>query len=210
MNKKRLMEMIWTDFVQVYTNINYSSLLCEQLREKQNNIYFWAIYACFGLPTIFSLIASKYGVENDWLFWGVVLLILFIPLCVRVKNKKLIYSWFGIYEKKVDELLKLNEDLDHYKYELLKLYFQVDCMSERSHKWGEIQMRYEKLNSDNSRYITEHDRITGKIDKDIEKKAQLKTQTMIINSNYYGREDSTTGQSGVTEGATTVSSTRAM
>ena len=202
MNKKRLMEMIWTDFVQVYTNINYSSLLCEQLREKQNDIYFWAIYACFGLPTIFSLIASKYGVKNDWLFWGVVVIILVLPLFVRIKNKKLIYSWFGIYEKQVDDLLKLNEDLDRYKNELLTLYFLVECMSEKSRRWGEIQVRYEKLKSDNSRYITEHDKLTGKIDEEIVEKAKTKTQSMINNTNYYGREDSTTWQSGGSESST--------
>ena len=205
MNKKRLMEMIWTDFVQVYTNINYSSLLCEKLREKQNDIYFMVIYACFGLPAILSLIASKYGLKNNWLFWGVVVIILIMPLFLRIKNKKLVYSWFGIYEKQVDNLLKLNEDLDRYKNELLTLYFQVECMSEKSHRWGEIQVRYEKLQLDNSRYITEHDKLTGKIDEEIVEKAKTKTQSMIKNTNYYGREDSTTWQSGGSKSSTTIS-----
>ena len=54
MEKKRFLELIWTDFVQVYTNINYSSLYSESLRESQNSIYYWVIYACFGLPPILS------------------------------------------------------------------------------------------------------------------------------------------------------------
>ena len=106
MEKDRLLSLIWTDFVQVYTNINYSSLFCERLREKQNDWYFWAIYAWFGLPPILSLIVKRYSIDNNWLFFGVILLILLLPLVVRVKNKRLIYSWFGIHEKVIDGLLK--------------------------------------------------------------------------------------------------------
>lgn len=192
MEKDRLLSLIWTDFVQVYTNINYSSLFCERLREKQNDWYFWAIYACFGLPPILSLIVKRYSIDNNWLFFGVILLILLLPLVVRVKNKRFIYSWFGIHEKVIDGLLKLNEDLDSYKDALLALYFQVEGMSENSHKWGEVELKYEKLKSDNARYITEHDKLTGKIDKEVEQEAQKKTIIMIERANYYGREDSAT------------------
>ena len=192
MEKDRLLSLSWTDFVQVYTNINYSSLFCERLREKQNDWYFWAIYACFGLPPILSLIVKRYSIDNNWLFFGVILLILLLPLVVRVKNKRLIYSWFGIHEKVIDGLLKLNEDLDSYKDALMALYFQVEGMSENSHKWGEVELKYEKLKSDNARYITEHDKLTGKIDKEVEQEAQKKTIIMIERANYYGREDSAT------------------
>ena len=188
MEKNRFLELIWTDFVQVYTNINYSSLYSESLRENQKSIYYWVIYACFGLPPILSLIVKRYAIDNDWLFFGVISLILLLPLVVRIKNKQLIYTVFGIHEKEIEGLLKLNEDLDRYKDALLALYFQVEGMSEKSHKWGEIQGNYERLKSDNARYITEHDRLTGKIDKDIEKRAQEKTKIMIERANYYGRE----------------------
>ena len=192
MEKDRVLSLIWTDFVQVYTNINYSSLFCERLREKQNDWYFWAIYACFGLPPILNLIVKRYSIDNNWLFFGVILLILLLPLVVRVKNIRLIYSWFGIHEKVIDGLLKLSEDLDSYKDALLALYFQVEGMSENSHKWGEVELKYEKLKSDNERYITEHDKLTGKIDKEVEQEAQKKTIIMIERANYYGREDSAT------------------
>lgn len=87
---------------------------------------------------------------------------------VDSNNDGLVYSWFGIHEKVIDRLLKLNEDLDSYKDALLALYFQVEGMSENSHKWGEVELKYEKLKSDNARYITEHDKLTGKIDKEVE------------------------------------------
>lgn len=87
-----MLELIWTDFVQVYTNINYSSLYSETLRENQKDIYYWAIYACFGLPPILSLVVKRYAISNDWLFFGVIALILLLPLAVRIKNKQLIYS----------------------------------------------------------------------------------------------------------------------
>ena len=115
MEKKRYLELIWTDFVQVYTNINYSSLYSEKLRENQKGIYFWCIYACFGIPPILGLVVKRYAISNDLLFYGVIALVLLLPLAVRIKNKQLIYTVFGIHEKEIEGLLKLNEELDRYK-----------------------------------------------------------------------------------------------
>lgn len=193
MRKERLLELIWTDFVQVYTNINYSSLYSEKLRESQKTIYFWVIYTCFGLPPILSLIVKRYGINNDWLFYGVIGLILLLPLAAKVNNKQLIYTLFGIHEKEISGLLKLNEDLDRYKDSLLAFYFQVESLKDSSHKWGEMELKYEKLKSFNARYLTEHDKLTGKIDPIIQQIAQAKTIEMINNSNYYGREYTTEG-----------------
>ena len=187
MEKKRYLELIWTDFVQVYTNINYSSLYSEKLRENQKDIYFWAIYACFGLPSVLNLIVKKYTICNDCLFIVIIALILLLPLIVKIKNKQLIYTVFGIHEKEINDLLKLNEDLDRYKDALLALYFQIEAMQEKSTKWGEMHLKYEKIKTDNARYLTEHDELTGKIDPIIQKAAQDKTLEMIRNSNYYGR-----------------------
>ena len=193
MEKKRFLELIWTDFVQVYTNINYSSLYSESLRENQKSIYYWLIYACFGLPPILSLIVKRYAIDNDWLFFGVISLILLLPLVVRIKNKQLIYTVFGIHEKEIGSLLKLNEDLDRYKDALLAFYFRVEAMPEKSTKWRETQLEYEKIKTENARYLTEHDKLTGKIDPVIQKTAQEKTFEMIINTNYYGRGNSSEG-----------------
>lgn len=193
MEKKRYLELIWTDFVQVYTNINYSSLYSEKLRENQKGIYFWGIYTCFGIPPILSLVVKRYAISNDLLFYGVIALILLLPLAVRINNKQLIYTVFGIHEKEIEGLLKLNEELDRYKDALLALYFQVENMSDGSHKWGEVQLRYEKIKTDNARYLTEHDKLTGKIDPVIQKAAQEKTFEMIKNTNYYGRGNTSEG-----------------
>ena len=193
MEKKRFLEVIWTDFVQVYTNINYSSLYSESLRENQKSIYYWVIYACFGLPPILSLIVKRYAIDNDWFFFGVISLILLLPLVVRIKNKQLIYTVFGIHEKEIGSLLKLNEDLDRYKDALLAFYFRVEAMPEKSTKWRETQLEYEKIKTENARYLTEHDKLTGKIDPVIQKTAQEKTFEMIINTNYYGRGNSSEG-----------------
>ena len=193
MEKKRFLELIWTDFVQVYTNINYSSLYSESLRENQKSIYYWVIYACFGLPPILSLIVKRYAIDNDRLFFGVISLILLLPLVVRIKNKQLIYTVFGIHEKEIGSLLKLNEDLDRYKDALLAFYFRVEAMPEKSTKWRETQLEYEKIKTENARYLTEHDKLTGKIDPVIQKTAQEKTFEMIINTNYYGRGNSSEG-----------------
>lgn len=193
MEKKRFLELIWTDFVQVYTNINYSSLYSESLRENQKSIYYWVIYACFGLPPILSLIVKRYAIDNDWLFFGVISIILLLPLVVRIKNKQLIYTVFGIHEKEIGGLLKLNENLDRYKDALLAFYFRVEAMPEKSKKWRETQLEYEKIKTENARYLTEHDKLTGKIDLAIQKAAQEKTFEMIKNTNYYGRGNTSEG-----------------
>ena len=193
MEKMRFLEIIWTDFVQVYTNINYSSLYSESLREKQKDIYYWVIYACFGLPPILSLIVKRYALNNEWLFLGMIILILLLPLVLRIKNKQLIYSVFGIHEKEIGGLLKLNEDLDRCKDTLLTFYFRVEAMPENSTKWREKQLEYEKIKRENARYLTEHDRLTGKIDPVIQKIAQEKTFEMIKNSNYYGKGNTSEG-----------------
>ena len=66
-------------------------------------------------------------------------------------------------------------------------------MSDGSHKWVEVQLRYEKIKTDNARYLTEHDKLTGKIDPVIQKAAQEKTFEMIKNTNYYGRGNTSEG-----------------
>lgn len=150
---------------------------------------------------------KRYGINNDWLFFGVIALILLLPIVVKVKNKQLIYTLFGIHEKEISGLLKLNEDLDRYKDALLVLYFQVESLKDGSHKWGEIELKYQKLKSKNARYITQHDEFTGKIDPIIQQAAQAKTMKMIENSNYYGREDATKGQGDSTTCATATPTT---
>jgi Skp family chaperone for outer membrane proteins len=112
---------------------------------------------------------------------------------VRIKNKQLIYTVFGIHEKEIGDLLKLNEDLDRYKDALLAFYFRVEAMPEKSTKWRETQLEYEKIKTENARYLTEHDRLTGKIDLVIQKAAQEKTIEMIQNTNYYGRGNTSEG-----------------
>ena len=112
---------------------------------------------------------------------------------MRIKNKQLIYTVFGIHEKEIGSLLKLNEDLDRYKDALLAFYFRVEAMPEKSTKWRETQLEYEKIKTENARYLTEHDKLTGKIDPVIQKTAQEKTFEMIINTNYYGRGNSSEG-----------------
>lgn len=62
--KNRYKQIVWTDFVQVYTNINYSSLYCEQLREKQLARYFWGIYLCMGIPTMLSILLKMGYITN--------------------------------------------------------------------------------------------------------------------------------------------------
>lgn len=184
--KNRYKQIVWTDFVQVYTNINYSSLYCEQLREKQQACYFWGIYLCMGIPTVLSILLKMGYFTNAAMVYIICAILLVIPIVLKFKNKKLIYVVLGIYEKEINELLRLNEDLDSYKRKLLDLFFRIEALTDNTTNMEKMILEYEKIKKENERYITQHDLFTGKIDKRLQEQADKMTETMISNSNYHG------------------------
>ena len=184
--KNRYKQIVWTDFVQVYTNINYSSLYCEQLREKQQARYFWGIYLCMGIPTVLSILLKMGYFTNAAMVYIICAILLVIPIVLKFKNKKLIYVVLGIYEKEINELLRLNEDLDSYKRKLLDLFFRIEALTDNTTNMEKMILEYEKIKKENERYITQHDLFTGKIDKRLQEQADKMTETMISNSNYHG------------------------
>lgn len=184
--KNRYKQIVWTDFVQVYTNINYSSLYCEQLREKQQARYFWGIYLCMGIPTVLSILLKIGYFTNAAMVYIICAILLVIPIVLKFKNKKLIYVVLGIYEKEINELLRLNEDLDSYKRKLLDLFFRIEALTDNTTNMEKMILEYEKIKKENERYITQHDLFTGKIDKRLQEQADKMTETMISNSNYHG------------------------
>ena len=184
--KNRYKQIVWTDFVQVYTNINYSSLYCEQLREKQQARYFWGIYLCMGIPTVLSILLKMGYFTNAAMVYIICAILLVIPIVLKFKNKKLIYVVLGIYEKEINELLRLNEDLDSYKRKLLDLFFRIEALTDNTTNMEKMILEYEKIKKENERYITQHDLLTGKIDKRLQVQADKMTEMMINNSNYHG------------------------
>lgn len=184
--KNRYKQIVWTDFVQVYTNINYSSLYCEQLREKQQARYFCGIYLCMGIPTVLSILLKMGYFTNSAMVYIICAVLLIIPIVLKFKNKKLIYVVLGIYEKEINELLKLNEDLDSYKRKLLDLFFRIEALPDNTTNMEKMILEYDKIKKENERYITQHDLLTGKIDKRLQVQADKMTETMINNSNYHG------------------------
>ena len=186
--KQRYKETVWTDFVQVYTDINYSSLYCEQLREKQRAIYFWGIYICMGLPTVLSVLLKMGYISNEIWVYIVCIILLIVPIVLKFKNKRLIYVVLGLYEKEIAELLKLNEDLEKYKGKLLDLFFKIEAMPDNTTSMDKMIQSYNILKNDNARYLTQHDYLTSKIDPELQKKAGNMTNAMIRNSNYHESE----------------------
>lgn len=186
--KQRYKETVWTDFVQVYTDINYSSLYCEQLREKQRAIYFWGIYICMGLPTVLSVLLKMGYISNEICVYTVCIILLIVPVLLKFKNKRLIYVVLGLYEKEIAELLKLNEDLEKYKGKLLDLFFKIEALPDNTTCMDKMIQSYEILKNDNVRYLTQHDNLTSKIDPELQQKAEDITEIMIRNSNYHESE----------------------
>lgn len=177
--KNRYKQIVWTDFVQVYTNINYSSLYCEQLREKQQARYFWGIYLCMGIPTVLSILLKMGYFTNAAMVYIICAILLVIPIVLKFKNKKLIYVVLGIYEKEINELLRLNEDLDSYKRKLLDLFFRIEALTDNTTNMEKMILEYEKIKKENERYITQHDLFTGKIDKRLQEQADKMTEIVL-------------------------------
>ena len=113
-------------------------------------------------------------------------ILLVIPIILKFKNKKLIYVVLGIYEKEINELIKLNEDLDSYKRKLLDIFFRIEALPDNTTNMDKMILEYEKIKKENERYITQHDLLTGKIDQRLQERADKMTETMINNSNYHG------------------------
>ena len=160
--KNRYKQIVWTDFVQVYTNINYSSLYCEQLRKKQQARYFWGIYLCMGLPTVLSILLKMGCITNVSMVYIICAILLVIPIVLKFKNKKLIYVVLGIYEKEINELLKLNEDLDSYQDSAIlpfSYWSSISSSSSAQRSSSGLQAKQDNMTSISSGAIRQYKRV---------------------------------------------------
>ena len=112
-------------FLEVETDITYSSLLCEKERKKQTDIYFWGIYVfSMLLPSGLNLLISHDIFDKKSISINVLCIIFIIaPPLIRFIKSDFAYRLLGVKEKKINDLLDLNENLEIYAAKLLSLYF---------------------------------------------------------------------------------------
>ena len=113
--QERLLDEIWDEFKQVYTDINYASIYAQKMRSKQHGKLFWVVYGSFALPPILAIIMKFWDINCGWLLLLLSFIALALPLLVRRYNKVVAYSIFGFYEKSIVDLLNLNIKMDIYK-----------------------------------------------------------------------------------------------
>jgi len=124
----RLLDEIWDEFKQVYTEINYASIYAQEMRSRQHGKLFWIVYVCFALPPILTIILKFYGLDSLWLILILSLVVIALPLLIRRYNKVMAYSIFGFYEKNIVDLLNLNMKMEIYKDKLLSLYSRAESI----------------------------------------------------------------------------------
>lgn len=190
-NEKRLEDIgdiIWSKYVQVYMDIIYASMLSDKLRNRQSDWYFWGIYVCLGLPSVLSILVKNGIITNGWLIYLVCGVILFAPIILKWKNKSLVYTALGIYEKRIAGLSDNNVKLEQYKTDMLLLYFDADNAKATIQNIALMEERYKNLVSRYQEYVTLFQNYVGEIDTDLEAKAKEKTDEMIKSAAFYGEE----------------------
>ena len=81
--QERLLDEIWDEFNQVYTDINYASLYAQKMRSKQHGKLFWIVYVCFALPPILTIILKFFGMDHWWSILLLSLVVIALPLLVE-------------------------------------------------------------------------------------------------------------------------------
>ena len=127
--KDDLTSRIWDKYCEIVTDIYYSSILVGKKNSAQNNLYFWGVYICLAIPAILNVVIKFEFVTDKYILSLLSLLIIMLPICLKYKNKQLIYSVFGIHEQSMNDLLELNGKLEQYKDNLLNLYSKSCCVA---------------------------------------------------------------------------------
>lgn len=184
----RLLDEIWDEFKQVYTDINYATLYAQKMRDKQHGKMYWIVYTCFALPPIITIVLKFFSMDHWWLILFLSLMIIALPLLVKRYNKVMAYSIFGFYEKSIVDLLNLNIKMDIYKDKLLSLYSRAESIVPGKAEIERIENRLNTIRLEHKPDVEKFDELTGVLDAEIEALARQKTEEMIKSANYYGRE----------------------
>ncbi len=186
--KLSLSEQIWDRYVEVTTCIFYSSVYCEERREKQYGVYFWVVYICFAVPPILASL-QKLGILNTpSQIIAISLICLLVPIILRYKDKYLVYALFGFLNQNIQSLLILNKRLEQYRDCLRILYFHSVAINANEQETKDIEMKFQNLSLQYQDDMYKHDDLTGRIDERIQTIAQKKTKEYIETMSAYEKE----------------------
>lgn len=184
---KSLLGRIWDMFLEVETDITYSSLLCEKERKNQTDIYFWGIYIFSMLfPSGLNLLISHDILDKKSILINVLCIIfIIVPPLIRFIKSDIAYRLLGIKEKKINELLDLNGHLESYSDKLLSLYFKYINKDATEYNIELASNSFESLNNEHKDDRQKHDLLTGQMDNELLKEAKSRTEEKIRNKTWY-------------------------
>lgn len=183
--KDRLKGQVWDKYVEITTCIFYSSIYCEEKRDKQYGFYFWIVYLSMATPAFLALLIKVGVIESMTIILVIAITSLLIPVILRYRDKSLIYSIFGFYNQEINALLTLNKRLDLYRDSLLTLFYHAENIKPSKNEIEKIEGMYKALCLEYQDDVKKHDEMTGKIDERIQCKAQDKTKQYIQTISAY-------------------------
>lgn len=184
--KDRIKGQIWDKYVEMTTCIFYSSIYCEERRDKQYGIYFWIVYSLMAIPAFLALLVKVGVIESMTLILVIAITSLLIPVVLRYKDKCLIYSIFGFYNQGINALFTLNKRLELFRDSLLTLFYHAENIKPSKNGIEEIEAKYKTLCLEYQDDVKKHDELTGKIDERIQREAQEKAKQYIQTTSAYG------------------------
>lgn len=182
-----LLGRIWDMFLEVETDITYSSLLGEKERHKQTDIYFWGIYVCSMLfPSGINLLISHDILDKKSLLVnGLCILFILAPPLIKFIKSDFAYRILGIKEKKIKDLLDLNGHLESYADKLLSLYFNYYDQDVTNESIELAKQSFQSLNNEYKDARVKHDLLTGHMDEELLEEAKRRTEETIKNKTWY-------------------------
>nr|WP_308571361.1 hypothetical protein [uncultured Prevotella sp.] len=170
---------IWAKICEIVTYIQYSSLFAEKKRNSEHRwiaIGFGVILlipALKGIAVSCELLSNRGAVSI-----GIDVIYIIAAGFAAFKYPEFILRYIGYYEKDISGLLDLNRRLEIFKDKLFCIYAKAEsCTTNKTLE--KVYEEYDKICLEHNNDITEHDKLTGKIDHEIEVEAQNKAQIIL-------------------------------
>lgn len=173
--KEEQLDLFWAKLAEIYTNIEYNSLLAAQKRNSSHKKIIWGLAVLNAVYVAISFLNS----EDMFFVSGSGKIIYIIASLAYIGGLPLIGSikpqWFetllGISDSEANKLLGNNEKLEEYRLEIYGIYSKSNVIYDET----EFQVWVEKFKNEVSKMNSvEHERdlLTGTIDPKLEKEAQ--------------------------------------
>lgn len=170
---------IWSKIREVVTDIQYSSLFAEKKKKSQGKVYALLFCALLAIPAIKNLFVNFNVLENKSVVsWTMDIIYILCPIIITTSFPEFVVRYLGLYENDRSELLKLNSRLEIFKDKLFRTYSKAESCTSVA-QLRNVITEYDYVCLEHNTDISEHDRLTGEIDPEIEKLAQEKAYCIL-------------------------------